>query len=116
MEIARRYLRLLTEDSPRRKPYMAADHVERDSLGEVRVSDDVYYGVQTVRAVDNFPVSLRGIPVEIVHALGMLKAAAARTSVELNLLPAALGEAIARAAQEGAEGRFDSQFVVDVFP
>ena len=47
---------------------------ERDSLGEVRVPDDVYYGPQTQRARENFPVSGRGIPVALVHALGYIKA------------------------------------------
>ena len=52
---------------------MSADHTERDSLGEVRVPDDVYYGAQTARARDNFPVSGRGLRPGLVHALGRSK-------------------------------------------
>src|SRR5947207_2818117 len=88
---------------------------ERDSLGEVQVPDDAYYGVQTQRAVENFPVSFRGIPPRLIHALGFIKAAAARANAALDLLPPELAEAIARAAEEVAEGKMDRHFVVDVF-
>jgi fumarate hydratase class II len=94
---------------------MSAEHVERDSLGEVRVPDHVYYGAQTARARDNFPVSGRGLRPGLVHALGLLKAAAARANAALGLLKADLADAIARAADEVADGRFDDHFVVDVF-
>jgi fumarate hydratase class II len=94
---------------------MPSEHAERDSLGEVRVPDDVYYGAQTARARDNFPVSGRGLRPALVHALGLLKGAAARANAALGLLPADLAGAIARAADEVAEGRHDGQFVVDVF-
>jgi fumarate hydratase, class II len=94
---------------------MAAEHTERDSLGEVPVPDDVYYGAQTARAAQNFPVSGRGIPAALVHALGSLKAAAATTNAELGLLDTTLAGAITRAADEVAAGRLDGQFVVDVF-
>src|SRR5436190_8644878 len=88
---------------------------ERDSLGEVRVPDDVYYGPQTQRARENFPVSGRGIPVALAHALGYIKAAAARTNAELGELPGDVASAIAAAADEVADGKHDDQFVVDVF-
>jgi fumarate hydratase class II len=94
---------------------MSAEHVERDSLGEVRVPDDVYYGAQTARARDNFPVSGRGLRPGLVRALGLLKAAAARANAALGLLPQPLADAISRAADEVTAGRFDDQFVVDVF-
>ena len=94
---------------------MPADHIERDSLGEVHVPDDVYYGAQTVRARDNFPVSGRGLRPGLIHALGLLKWAAARANASLGLLPPHLADAVARAADEVAAGRFDDQFVVDVF-
>ncbi len=94
---------------------MAKEHVEHDTHGEVHVPDHVYYGAQTQRARDNFPVSGRGIPADLVHALGMIKAAAARANAGLGLLPADRAEAIARAADEVAAGKFDDQFVVDVF-
>jgi fumarate hydratase class II len=89
--------------------------VERDSLGEVRVPEGVYYGAQTERARQNFPISGRGIPRDLIHSLGLIKWGAARANTSLGLLPAQLGEAIARAAEEVADGRFDDQFVVDVF-
>jgi fumarate hydratase class II len=88
---------------------------ERDSLGEVRVPDDVYYGPQTQRARENFPVSGRGIPVALVHALGYIKAAGARANAALNLLLADMATAIDAAADEVAQGKHDGQFVVDVF-
>lgn len=94
---------------------MKAEHTEHDALGDVFVPDDVYYGAQTARARDNFPVSQRGIPPLLIHALGMLKAAAAHANAELGLLPTDLADAIARAANEVADGRHDPQFVVDVY-
>src|SRR5262245_34248585 len=94
---------------------MPAEHVDRDSLGEVRVPEGAYYGAQTQRARDNFPVSGRGIPAELVHALGLLKGAAARANQALGLLPQNLAGAVARAGDEVAEGKFDDHFVVDVY-
>jgi fumarate hydratase class II len=94
---------------------MSVEHAEHDSLGEVQVPDDVYYGAQTRRAAGNFPVSGRGIPAALIHALGMLKAAAAKANAELGLLDPNLAAAITRAADEVAAGRLDSHFVVDVF-
>jgi fumarate hydratase, class II len=94
---------------------MTAEHAERDSLGEVHVPDDVYYGAQTARARDNFPVSSRGLRPGLIRALGLLKGTAARANAALGLLPAQLADAIVRAADEVAEGRFDNHFVVDVF-
>jgi fumarate hydratase class II len=94
---------------------MSTHHVEQDSLGEVRIPDSVYYGAQTRRAADNFPVSGRGLPADLIHALGMIKAAAARANAALGLLPAERSDAIARAAEEVAQGKLDDHFVVDVF-
>ncbi len=94
---------------------MRTTHTERDSLGEVQVPDDVYYGVQTQRALENFPISFRGIPPRLIHAFGLLKAAAAHVNAALGLLPADLADAISRAADEVANGTWDGQFVVDVF-
>jgi fumarate hydratase class II len=94
---------------------MSGEHTERDSQGEVRVPDHVYYGAQTQRARDNFPVSGRGLPASVIHALGLLKAAAARVNAALGLVPSSLADAIARAADEVAAGQHDDHFVVDVF-
>src|SRR2546425_12403640 len=92
-----------------------AERLEQDALGEVWVPENVYYGAQTQRAAGNFPVSLRPLPPGLIHALGLLKGAAARTNASLMLLPADLAEAIAQAADEVADGHFDAQFIVDVF-
>jgi fumarate hydratase class II len=94
---------------------MAEEVVERDSLGEVRVPADAYYGAQTERARRNFPVSGRGVPAEVVHALGLLKSAAATANAVLGLLPAELAGAIGRAADAVAAGELDGQFVVDLY-
>jgi fumarate hydratase, class II len=88
---------------------------EKDSLGEVRVPGDALYGAQTQRAVENFPISGRGFGRPMIHALGVVKAAAARTNGELGNLPQELADAIASAADEVADGRWDDEFVVDVF-
>ena len=94
---------------------MAHGPVEHDSLGDVEVPEGAYYGAQTERARRNFPVSGRGIPPELVHALGLVKSAAARANASLGLLPPDLADAVARAADEVADGKWDGQFVVDVF-
>ncbi len=94
---------------------MAETRIERDALGEVEVPADVYYGAQTARARDNFPVSGRPLAADVVHALGELKEAAARVNGRQGRLTPEQADAIARAAREVAEGRHDRDFVVDVF-
>jgi len=89
--------------------------IERDSMGEMQVPADAYYAAQTARAVANFPISGTRFSRRFVAALGHVKAAAARANQALGLLPPRIGEAIERAALEVADGRFDDQFVVDVF-
>ncbi|HEY8476022.1 MAG TPA: class II fumarate hydratase [Chloroflexota bacterium] len=89
--------------------------IERDALGELPVPVDAYYGIQTLRAAQNFPISGIRFPRRFIRALGLIKAAAAKVNVELGLLDPRLGEAIQQAAREVAEGRFDDQFIVDVF-
>jgi fumarate hydratase class II len=89
--------------------------IERDSMGEIAVPVDAYYGASTARAVVNFPISDLRLPRTFIRALGLIKLAAARVNVELGLLDARIGEAIVRAAQEVADGVLDAQFVVDVF-
>ena len=89
--------------------------MERDSLGEVRVPSVALYGAQTQRAVENFPVSGIRFPRVFIRALGLIKAAAAEVNAELGLLEAPKAAAIRTAAEEVAEGRWDDQFVVDVF-
>ena len=89
--------------------------VESDSMGKMRVPSDAYYGAQTARAVENFPVSGRTLPREFIRAMGLVKLAAAQTNAELGFLKKGTARAIARAAQEVVDGKLDDHFVVDVF-
>jgi len=89
--------------------------LEKDSLGEVEVPEAAYYGVQTQRAVDNFQISGFRFDRHFIKALGMIKLAAARANLDLSLLPRDKAEAIIKACQDVVDGKFDDQFVVDVF-
>jgi aspartate ammonia-lyase len=89
--------------------------VERDPLGEVRVPAAAYYGAQTQRAVDNFPISGLTAPPELVAATVQIKKAAAEANRDLARLPADVANAIVRAADEVLEGGLRDQFVVDVY-
>jgi fumarate hydratase class II len=91
------------------------DRIERDSMGEVAVPADAYYGASTQRAVRNFPISGRRFPRRFLRALGLIKWGAARANRDLGLLEASLAQAIGQAAREVADGKFDEQFAVDVF-
>jgi fumarate hydratase, class II len=93
----------------------ARTRIERDSMGPVEVPADAYYGGQTMRAVQNFPISALRFPRAFIKALGQIKLAAAQVNVELGLLDSRLGTAIVQAAQEVVDGHHDSQFVVDIF-
>ena len=88
---------------------------ERDSMGELTVPADAYYGAQTMRAVLNFPISGLRFSRSFIRALGLIKLAAAEVNAGLGLLDSRLSEAIVQAAQEVADGKFDDQFVVDIF-
>jgi fumarate hydratase, class II len=89
--------------------------IERDSMGELRVPADALWGAQTQRAVENFPISGRPMPVEFIRAVGLVKWAAAGTNHELGLLEGELADAIRQAAGEIAEGIHGEQFPVDVY-
>src|SRR5438093_12962392 len=89
--------------------------VEVDSLGEMQVPANAYYGAQTARAVENFPISDLRFSRRFIRALGLIKKHAALTNAALGLLPPATANAIAAAAQEVIDGKLDSQFVVDIF-
>ena len=84
-------------------------------MGEVRVPADALYGAQTQRAVENFPISGRRFGRRFIQALGRLKQAAAETNAELGFLSADMGRAIAEAADEVADGRWDDHFPLDVY-
>src|SRR2546429_8420961 len=94
---------------------MRAYRVERDTLGEAQVPADALYGAQTQRALDNFPLSGMRLPAPFIHALGLIKHAAAQVNAELGLLEEGWAQAIARAADEVARGGHDAHFPIDVF-
>ncbi|MFB6111402.1 MAG: class II fumarate hydratase [Halobacteriaceae archaeon] len=89
--------------------------VERDSLGEVEVPADAYWGAQTQRAVENFPISETRFGRRFVRALGIVKKGAARANRDLGLIEEDVADAIVRAADEVIDGSHDDQFPVDVF-
>jgi fumarate hydratase class II len=89
--------------------------IERDSLGEMKVPADAYWGAQTQRAVENFPISGITFGRRFVRALGVVKKAAAEANRELGLLEADKAEAIVEAAEEVIAGDHDDQFPVDIF-
>jgi fumarate hydratase class II len=89
--------------------------IEHDTMGEVRVPAGARWGAQTQRAVENFPVSGLTVEAGLIHALGAIKAAAAEVNGSLGVLPADVAEAIASAASEVAEGRWDGEFPIDVY-
>src|SRR3954447_5799225 len=89
--------------------------IEHDTMGEVRVPADALYRAQTQRAVENFPISGRGLERAQIRALGLLKAAAARVNGELGVLDNEMAQAIRAAAAEVAQGEHDAQFPIDVF-
>jgi fumarate hydratase class II len=89
--------------------------IERDSLGEMRVPEDAYYGAQTARAMENFPISGRRFPRAFIRALGIVKSACARANADLGDLDPRIARAIAQASTEMAAGKLDPAFPVDVF-
>ena len=89
--------------------------VEKDSLGEVKVPKDVYWGAQTQRAIENFPISGEVFESGFIRALGVIKKSAAKANGELGFLEQKVVEAIVLAADEVISGELVDQFQVDVF-
>jgi aspartate ammonia-lyase len=89
--------------------------IERDPLGELKVPVDAYYGVQTARAVENFPISGLRAPADLVTATILVKKAAAEANAELGRLDREVARAIVAAADEILSGKLRDQFVVDVY-
>ncbi|WP_269853476.1 class II fumarate hydratase [Streptomyces sp. RPT161] len=89
--------------------------IEHDSMGEVKVPADAKWRAQTQRAVENFPVSGQRLERAHIAALARIKAAAARVNAELGVVDKDVAEAIAEAAREIADGRWDEHFPIDVF-
>ena len=88
---------------------------EKDSLGSKKVPSDALYGVQTARAIENFPISGVTIFPEFIRASAEVKRAAALANVASKMLDKNIGSAIVRAAREIEQGKWDSQFLVDIF-
>ena len=89
--------------------------IEKDSMGIMEVPMDAYYGASTMRAVKNFPISKLRFGRSFIKSIAMIKAAAAKTNIELGLLDPIMGDAIYAAGREVADGFFDDHFVVDIF-
>ncbi|MGI5832414.1 MAG: class II fumarate hydratase [Thermoguttaceae bacterium] len=96
--------------------------IEQDTMGQVRLPKEAYYGAQTQRAVENFPISGQKTAPELIHAIGLVKWCAAKVNRDLGLLavghaPLAAKEidALMAAAREVAEGKWDAEFPVDVY-
>ena len=89
--------------------------IERDSMGEMKVPVWAYYGAQTQRAVENFPISGLRFPRILIAALALIKASAAKGNAQLGLLDAERADWIVKAATEVMEGLHDQHFVVDIF-
>ena len=88
---------------------------EKDSMGPMQVPDWALWGASTQRAVENFPIAGRGVPAEVIHAFGLLKAACAEANRELGKLPPDKARAIIDASEEIARGELDRHFPVDVY-
>jgi fumarate hydratase class II len=113
----------MTENSGSSVPHPVETRIERDSMGEVQVPKLAYYGAQTVRAVENFPISGWRLPPPLIHAMGWVKYACGvanrdlgwlSTATKTPLSPAQI-ETMLQAAREVAAGKFDDQFPIDVF-
>jgi len=94
---------------------MSDYRIEKDSMGEVKVPANAYYGAQTQRAHDNFPVSSIRFSREFISAVGRVKYSAAKVNAELGLIDKKIADAIQKASNEVIEGKFDADFVLDIF-
>src|SRR6187549_2501276 len=88
---------------------------EKDSMGEMRVPADAYYGAQTGRAAENFPISNLRFGRRFIAAMGVIKHAASQTNQALGVVSAEQAKLIQQAAQDVMDGKLDGQFVVDIF-
>ncbi|MBT3252058.1 MAG: class II fumarate hydratase [Candidatus Marinimicrobia bacterium] len=88
---------------------------EKDSMGSMVVPDDAYYGAQTQRAVENFPISGIYMPPAVIRALGIIKRSAAVVNADLKQLDDERKSVIIKAAEEVIDGNFDNQFLIDIF-
>jgi fumarate hydratase, class II len=96
-------------------PEHAGKRLERDTMGAVEVPADRYWGAQTERSLENFPIGTERMPLPLIHAFGLQKKAAALANMSLGDLPERLGNAIAAAADEVMDGRLDEHFPLVVW-
>src|SRR4051794_4796070 len=89
--------------------------IETDSMGKMQVPSGAYFGAQTARAIENFPISDLRFPRAFIRALGLIKKHAALTNAELGLLSPKIAKWIEPAAEEVVEGKLDAEFAVDIF-
>ncbi len=87
--------------------------IEKDSLGKKEVSAEAYYGIQTLRAIENFPITGYRIEEGLIKALGIVKKCSALANAEIGQLDSKIAEAIVKAAEEVAEGKWSEQFIID---
>jgi fumarate hydratase class II len=99
----------------KQSPLPGGTRTETDSMGAVPVPAAAYYGAQTARALRHFAVGEDRMPAELIHALGLVKKAAALANRDLGLLPAALADPIVRAAEEVSSGKLDDHFPLGVW-
>jgi aspartate ammonia-lyase len=97
------------------EPIGSGYRTERDSMGERQIPADAYYGIQTLRATENFPISAIKPLATYVDACVLIKKATAIANQELDCIPPEIGDAIVKAADEVLQGKFRDQFVVDVY-
>ncbi len=94
---------------------MTSTRTETDTFGPIEVANDRYWGAQTERSRNNFKIGGERMPLPLIHALGLIKRAAAETNMELKLLDPAIGKAITAAADEVADGKLDDHFPLVVW-
>ncbi len=94
---------------------MTGFRIESDSMGDIKVPNDKYYGAQTARSLVHFSIGNEHIPIETIHAFGILKKAAALVNAELGLLPQDKAELISKVADEVHTGKLDAHFPLYVW-
>ena len=94
---------------------MSKVRIERDTMGEVEVPIEKYWGAQTQRSIENFPIGNDVMPLQLVRALGIQKKSAALANISLGKLDEKIGRAIVEAAQEIVDGKFDDNFPLVVW-
>lgn len=94
---------------------MTTTRIESDTFGEIEVPSNRYWGAQTQRSIENFPIGTQAMPAALIHALGRVKQAAAKVNADSGKLPANLAKAIIQAAGEVADGKLDDHFPLVVW-